>query len=197
MFELVSPYNRVIVPYKSIDLYHIGTRDNLTLQELETDTGIKKPDTYHCNNLNDLIEMASKLRYCEEGYVVRDANYKRIKVKSPAYVAASHLVNGMNEKRLLKLIQTNETEEFLTYFPEYKPQIDCLQHKIINLANHLDEILEKINLNRYETRKEFAEQVIQTKYPSFIFSYYDKKIHSSLEWIWLMSTDKLLEQLNH
>ena len=101
MFELVSPYNRVVVPYESIDLYHIGTRDNITLKEIETDIGIKKPKTYQCNNLSDLIEMAGKLRYCEEGYVVKDAEYRRIKVKSPAYVSISHLISGMNEKRRL------------------------------------------------------------------------------------------------
>ena len=42
MFELVSPYNRIVVPHESIDLYNIGTRDNVTLHELEVDIGIKK-----------------------------------------------------------------------------------------------------------------------------------------------------------
>ena len=30
MFELVSPYNRIVVPYETIDIYHIGTRNNKT-----------------------------------------------------------------------------------------------------------------------------------------------------------------------
>ena len=78
LFELVSPFNRVVVPYESIDLYHIGTRDNVTLLEMDIDIGVKKPKTFQCNNLSDLVEMAQKLRYCEEGYVVKDAGYHRI-----------------------------------------------------------------------------------------------------------------------
>jgi hypothetical protein len=33
MFEVCSPYNRVVVPHEEIKLYHIGTRDNLTFLE--------------------------------------------------------------------------------------------------------------------------------------------------------------------
>jgi len=69
MFELVSPYNRVVVPYKDIDLYHIGTRDNETLKELDVDVGVKKPQTYGCGSLDEIIETAKALPYNREGYV--------------------------------------------------------------------------------------------------------------------------------
>ena len=199
MFELVSPDNRVVVPYETIDLYHIGTRDNDSLKELEIiDIGIKKPKTYTVNNLNELIEMASKLRYSEEGYVVKDAEYRRIKVKSPSYVAVSHLINGMNAKRLLELLRTNEVDEFLTYFPEYKPHIDTLKNKIDNLVEILDAVLqEKVLRVQYETRKEYAEMAKETKYPAFFFLYYDDKVQNPREWIWSLTNDKLMEQLNN
>ena len=196
MFELVSPYNRVVVPYESIDLYHIGTRDNISQKEFEIDIGIKKPKTYQCNNLNDLIEMASKLRYCEEGYVVKDANYRRIKVKSPAYVSVSHLIAGLNEKRLLELLRTNEVGEFLTYFPEYEPHIERLKNKIECVAKYLDSIIqEKIIPIHYETRKEFAQMATKTKYPAFFFLLYDGKVKTPQDWIWSLTNDKIIEQL--
>ena len=196
MFELVSPYNRVVIPYESIDLYHIGTRNNITLKEIESDIGIKKPKTYQCNNLSDLIEMAGKLRYCEEGYVVKDAEYRRIKVKSPAYVSVSHLISGMNEKRLLELLRTNEVDEFLTYFPEYKPYIETMKHKIDNLIEYLDSVIqEKIVPVNYETRKDFAEMATKTKYPAFFFVYYDGKVKTPQDWIWSLTNDKIMEQL--
>jgi hypothetical protein len=197
MFELVSPYNRVVVPYDSIDLFHIGTRDNVSLRELEYDIGIKKPKTYQCGNMNELIEMASKLRYNEEGYVVRDADYRRVKVKSPAYVAASHLISGMNEKRLLELLRTNETGEFLTYFPEYRPHIETLEHKINHLAQSLDAIVrEKVSSVKYETRKEFAEMATKTRFPAFLFNFYDEKVKTPQEWLWSLPNDKIIEHLN-
>jgi len=197
MFELCSPYNRVVVPHETINLYHIGTRNNKTLKEIDIDIGIKKPKTYQCNNLTDLIAMASELKYCEEGYVVRDTDYKRIKVKSPAYVAVHRLVSGMTEKRLLELIRSNETSEFLNYFPEYYTHIESLQGKISDLIHALETIVaEKVNPIRYETRKDFAEMATKTICPAFLFSYYDGKVKSPTEWLWALPNAQVLEQLS-
>ena len=64
--------------------------------------------------------------YDEEGFVVVDSHWKRVKIKSPAYIAAHYLRNnGVNSKaRILEIIEKNEQEEFLTYFPEYKEYFD-------------------------------------------------------------------------
>lgn len=197
MFELVSPYNRIVVPYSSVDIYHIGTRDNVSLEETETKIGVKKPKIYDCANLNDLIEMASKLRYCEEGYVVKDKNYRRIKVKSPAYIAVQHLIDGMSDKRMLELLKANETDEFLTYFPEYRQYAEALSVKVESVSAYINEIIKNgIDGKVFETRKEFAEAVSKTKYPAFFFKYYDGKVNSPAEWLWSMSGEKILEQIN-
>jgi hypothetical protein len=198
MFELVSPYNRVVVPYEETAIYHIGTRDNASLREMEIDIGIQKPRTYDCASLDDLIAMAEQLRYCEEGYVVRDKDYKRIKVKSPAYVAVHHLISGLNEKRLLELMRTNEVAEFLSYFPEYTPHVEGLQAKIAAVTAYLDEIIAtKVAGAAYETRKDYAMMATQTKYPAFLFQYYDGKVKSPAEWLWSLTNDKILEQMAH
>lgn len=197
MFELVSPYNRIVVPYDFIMLYHIGTRDNVSLKELDIDIGISRPKTYSCKNLEEVIEMASKLGYCEEGYVVKDSLYKRIKVKSPAWISVYHLVNGMNEKKLLEIIRHNELDEFLTYFPEYKSYTDELIKKINRIADYINDIIQsKVNGIHFEARKDFASLALSTKYPSFFFGYYDRKYKTSNEWIWSLTNDKILEQLD-
>jgi len=196
MFELCSPYNRVVAPHHEIKIYHIGTRDNTTLRELEIDIGIPKPKTYHCNDMNDLIEMASKLKYSEEGYVVKDGDYRRVKVKSPSYVAAHYLINNMNDKKLLELLRKNETAEFLAYFPEYEEFIDNLRRKISALEAHVNDTLKKRFDNlHFETRKDFAAVAMKTDYPGFFFSYFDKKVSTPAEWIWTMSNDKILKCL--
>lgn len=197
MFELVSPYNRIVVPYDSIMIYHIGTRDNVSLKEIDIDIGICRPKAYSGKNLGEVIEMASKLGYCDEGFVVKDSLYKRIKVKSPAWITAYHLVNGMNEKRLLDIIKHNELEEFLTYFPEYKSYTDGLIKKIKRVDDYINTVIQsKIYGNHFETRKEFALLALSTKYPSFFFGYYDRKYADPNEWIWSMANDKILEQLD-
>ena len=196
MFELCSPYSRIVVPHTEIKIYHIGTRNNFLYNELEIDIGVEKPKTYSCNNLTDLIEMASKLKYCEEGYVVKDKNYKRIKVKSPSYVAVHHLISDLSDKKLLELIRKNETSEFLVYFPEYKHYIDTLENKLYEFEKYIISILsEKILCCNFDTRKEFAAVVTKTKYPAFFFSYYDKRVSTPLEWLWSFPNDKVLELL--
>ena len=43
MFELVSPQTRVVIPYGEAKIFHTGTRNIKTLQELHSDIGIEKP----------------------------------------------------------------------------------------------------------------------------------------------------------
>ena len=194
MFELCSPHTRIVVPHSEIKIYHIGTRDNNTYEELELDIGVEKPKTYKYNNLSDIIEMASKLKYCEEGYIVKDINFNRIKVKSPSYVAAHHLISELSDKKLLEIIRKNEIDEFLVYFPEYKQYIDDLLDKISKFSMYIDSVLkDKINGINFETRKDFAAIITKTKFPAFFFSYYDKKVHSQLDWLWSFPNDKILE----
>jgi len=197
LFELVSPYNRIVVPYGSIDLYHIGTRDSVSLRELEIDIGVKKPKTYKCSSLSDVIEMASLLKYNEEGYVVKDKHYNRIKVKSPAYVAVSHTINCINDRRFIELIKSGETDEFLSYFPEYKPTIDTFFEKINNVRDYLKGVIQtEIESKNFASRRELAEMSQKTLFPAFIFLYYDGKVKDPLEWLLSMPSDKILEHIN-
>ena len=61
MFELVSPYNRVVIDYPHTSIYHIGTRDNDTLKELDIYIGIKKPMVYTLNSLEECIKSSEKI----------------------------------------------------------------------------------------------------------------------------------------
>ena len=97
IFELVSPDTRVIVDYGRTTLYHIGTRNNLTGVEYDADIGIKKPATFPLHSLPECIEAARILNaragneVSAEGYVVVDAKYRRVKVKSPDYLMQHRL----------------------------------------------------------------------------------------------------------
>ena len=71
-----------------------------------------------------------------------------------------------------------------------------MQRRLSDLTAYLDGlILEKITPINYNTRKEFADMATKTKYPAFCFQYLDGKIKSPQEWVWSMTNDKILEQL--
>ena len=113
IFELTSPDNRVVVPYEEYHLRHIGTRDNKTGQEYDTKLmDIEKPKTYPLTSLEDCINAALALNINEnsgklgnldnEGFVVVDKNYHRIKIKSPEYMMLHSIVsNSIQSKRYL------------------------------------------------------------------------------------------------
>lgn len=104
MFELVSPDTQVVIYYPAADLWHIGTRDNVSGQELIEDIGIHRPKEYPLRSLSQCIEAANKLNYGlddvrKEGFVVVDKNWHRIKVKSPEYFVAHKLDTAKPETR--------------------------------------------------------------------------------------------------
>lgn len=102
IFELVSPETQVVVKYDSTSLYHIGTRNNKTGVESEENIGIKKPESYALGSLEQCLKAATELNKGEElaedsdevskeGFVVVDANWHRVKVKSPDYLMLHRL----------------------------------------------------------------------------------------------------------
>lgn len=179
IFELVSPFNRVVVPYKETKIYHIGTRDNRSFEELDVDIGVPKPKSYRFNSLAEVMDCAKKLPFSEEGYVVVDGYWNRVKIKSPAYVSVHHLSNNgrVNKKRIIELIMINEHEEFLTYFPEYKEHVDNVLYDINNFFKKIEEDIEKFMSKEYIDRKAFALDVVANSvHQGILFSIKDGKV---------------------
>lgn len=131
IFEITSPYNRVVVPHKDILLTHLGTRNNKTGEEVEVDIKIRKPKEYSVKTFEELVKLSEELPFDDEGYVVRDKNYNRVKVKSLAYLQVHHLTDcgSVSKKRVLQLIISGEDKELLNYYPEYKEVFDEMRVK--------------------------------------------------------------------
>lgn len=112
IFELVSPQTQVVLSYETASLYHIGTRNNLTGQELNTEIGIQKPKTYPIRSLAECIQAAIELNrnnpdaITAEGFVVVDQNWNRVKVKSPDYILRHKLMQmkTISKQDCLKMI---------------------------------------------------------------------------------------------
>lgn len=165
MFELVSPYNQVVVNYPKTDIYHIGTRNNITYEEVDMDIGIKKPKTYPLHSLDAVLKASEALNHNDsntvenEGFVVVDKNWNRIKIKSPLYLQSHYLKgNGLTFKRCLEIYMSNEMDEYLSYFPEQKEAFDTLGLTVIKLEQLLENGWDYIHDNYPDiNRKEFAK----------------------------------------
>lgn len=189
-FELISQYNRVVVPYKGIEIRHLSTRDMVTLKEIELDIGVKKPTTYSINTIEGALKVASELPWDEEGYVAVDKYYNRVKIKSPQYVAAHHLANNgaVNEKSLLTIVRKNEKSEFLTMFPEYTEMYNSVESAYNKFKATIKDLYEAYQITYEETdrtinRRKFADWAMKTSRPDFLFALLDGKVKDHNDYI--------------
>ena len=79
MFELVSPYNKLVVPYSKTKLYLLAIRNNITLEEFKIedvvsrgkatfDDDILYPKYFVCNNINEVKQKADALKDDSENW---------------------------------------------------------------------------------------------------------------------------------
>jgi hypothetical protein len=201
MFELVSPYNKVVIDYPKIKLYHIGTRDNKTEKELDIDIGIEKPKLYDLKTEEDTKLAASKLPFSEEGYVVVDKDYHRAKIKSPKYIHAHAIKNNgvITTKRILSMIINGDDKEFLAYYPEYKNDFSRVQRMYLKYKKHLAEAQKKIEdlSERILDRKEFAKELMEIlpEDSDMGFALYDRKTTNWVEYLKGQIISKTIKEL--
>lgn len=206
MFELTSPYNRVVVPYNDVEIALIGIRDNQSLQEeliynSELKDSFLLPKRYGFKTLEECIESAHSLPYSEEGYVVVDKHFNRVKIKSLEYVNVHHLrgEGAMTEKRILDIIRQNEIAEYLIYFPEYKELFDEYKRKVDDLYKAYHFMWLSFSQLKFNSRKEialFLQDAKDVYDMGYIFKMLDGKIKESCDFFADMSLDKFVDILH-
>lgn len=183
MYELATPDNKVVVPYDKYMLFYLGQRNNRTYQEeYIPDTRIDNVKVYNFKSIEEITAAANELPDTEEGYVVRDKHWKRVKIKNPIYFMLHKLANNGKPDFVQYVLEHNE-DELLAYFPEYKEEIEktkiafrVLEHK----AHTYVHIMERY----YEfPRAEFAKCVFRGGVPVYFQSYVFKTYENhNLTW---------------
>lgn len=143
---------------------------NRYIEELAKDKGWLLPRYYPCTDVKQIEELVNNLPNLEEGVVLYDTEGTPVlKVKSKAYLASHHLRGeGLNPKRCMDLVIMNETDEYLTVFPE---DVSMLQPYINAYDTLWDSIAWSWGKHRdIETRKGFALSVKDLPHSSILFS---------------------------
>lgn len=188
MFELTSPWNQVVVNWTETKAWFIGQRDNKTFKETffgdsELAHDFDTPKVYPITNIDECVSAAKELPDSEEGYVVVDKDFNRIKVKSPRYVQLHYMAGNQiwSPTRVMDIIRDNEVSEYVAYFPKFKVAFDAIKAKYDAYVRELKEVKEAIdNLIEIEwnmSKKDFAKWVFTINtirpYSGFAFSYFD------------------------
>jgi len=185
IFELMTPYNRIVVQPKNNQIVLHGVRNIDTLIESEPDFWANKygwelVKSYPLTNWTEVIKAAEMLDPMDsEGYIICDQNFNRVKVKSPQYVAISHLREGFSTRRMLEIILTNEGEEFLAYFPEWTGLYQKIKDKYQSLIQEVEEAYQQYQ--HIKIQKDFALAIKHLPYAGILFSLRSGKISSVKE----------------
>ena len=207
-FELVSPYNKVVIDYPETKLYILSIRnldtfkevDDLDMRDFSTYMGVERPQVYNLNNEADYRKVVEQMPEGHEGIVVRDAAGKRVKIKTLLYFQMHKAKNNgvITLERIIDLIRANDDEEFLSYFGEYRDTFDKVRTRleVINIAVH--EVKKIVSIWKKEhpfeegdrtARKWFAQDYGKHKYAALYFAAFDGRVDEMVEG---MSADKLI-----
>ena len=195
MFELMTPYNRVVVRQLDNKLVLHGVRNLSTFQENNLDYWHNKYNweivkTYPFNDLKAIIQATEILDPMEgEGYIVCDRNFNRIKVKSTDYVAISHERSSLTTRKILKIVIDNEAAEFLNYFPEYTKLYQQILEKYESLVAEIENAYGKYQA--ISVQKDFALAIKDLPYSGILFALRAKKVSSVKESLQNTSFPKL------
>lgn len=128
MFELTSPQNKIICEYEETKLWFHGARDADGVEHSPEE--VKKmfdlpydiPKRYNLSNREDILAALEKFSgKSQEGFVVVDeANWSRVKMKCPSYLALKYIRDHDTPEGIWRLCITESHDDF----PELKEKTD-------------------------------------------------------------------------
>jgi hypothetical protein len=206
VFELVSPYNKVVKYYPQPDLFLLTVIINGTGKEISLDgqdsaaqwLGVKRPELYSIKSYADIEKFISEHPESTfEGVVVTDHKGHRIKIKNARYVAL-HKMRGngddlFNIKNLIPFILRDEGEEseLFCYFSEVKPYYYKYKKWLDKEFRQIDLLWSKVE--NIENQKKFALAIADCKWSAILFK--AKKLRLHPKDVWKDSADLIIKKV--
>lgn len=134
--------------------------------------GILYHKVYKLESIEDCLNHVNEMTRDEEGFVIKDWNSNRMKLKSPEYLIAAQLRNNgaITTKRIIRMMQNNTIDDFMAYCPAYQDRAQNVIDTISSIASLLEDEWKKYYERAFDNRKTFAALVQQSPYKTFIFA---------------------------
>ena len=183
--------------------------DYVKVKLIAEDLGLPTPIVYNlgAENIGHLIKTFEGMPYTEEGYVVCDANFNRVKLKNPAYLAAHHLKSKTSAHHIMMIVKTNEIDEYGATFPERVEEMNELKRQYDQLTRDLEcvwgylEGFKPKNITKQEQKK-FAMKVFEIlgqetrlkEFSGMFFALKDRKVESVKDYMFEYDSKRLYER---
>jgi len=186
MFELTSPYNKIIVPYHETKLTLLGCRDPQGMEHTP-EWAVKNfaltfetPKIYPFKNIDEVIAYCKSIETNDhEGVVVQDGYFNRIKIKSEHYRSLSSLKgeDHFSDEKLFSAIKEEWIDDALAAWPEIKKRTDEIigewvdfRHRVIALCKKAAQFFQACKKDFPDDFKEAKKRyalVVMTHYKPF------------------------------
>lgn len=184
-FEITSPFNKIIVRHDKPELTLLGGRDLGTLQELSLEEAAKffptipTVKTFPFSSFEECTASYSSFSGLEqEGYVICDANFNRVKMKHPEYLHLHRLKDGLSSKRaLIEIVRNGDIDEIIASLPEYTEILTEAKARLDTLLAELEATYAQ--LQDIVSQKEFALRALaESRCSAALFSRRAQKTES-------------------
>lgn len=213
-WELTSPLNRVVTHNQDERITLLAVRDangqEQAVQQYQNAFDVVRHFEFDsAEAAAQAAELLDPMK--QEGFVVVDAEFQRVKIKSSHYVAIHHTVTSLNTRAIVELIQKGEAEEVLAYFPEIQREYNRIADHISHEAAEIDRWFEFLqpwaqkvihNGDRAAesiSRKPFSAAVVQNvpdRYHAAMFALVKQQASSGREWIFKQDLETIMRWMN-
>jgi RNA ligase len=198
--ELCSKYNRVVVPHETPRFVLLSCFDGKKeldfsqTKEIAKEYGLEIPNHTYFSSLNEVVEyVESKDGKDFEGVVLRSGD-DRVKAKNSLYVSLHHTFSNsaaINPKNLVSIILKNEQAEVVSYFPEFKDEVEKVESLLNKWYQELDNLW--FCFHDEKSQKKFALAVKDHPLSGILFN--ARKCGKSLKEVWMESENILIEEI--
>ena len=145
----------------------------------------------------ECIEEANRMTKDEEGFVVVDKNYNRIKVKSPEYLRAARLANNnvVTIKRIVKMIREEQIDDFMAYCPQYIEEVEQIIAALTKMEEEAEKEWAEVKELAWKEKKEFVRIVRDNgfKWPHYLYWKYNDNGRAPSQFFNNMTLKKIVE----
>lgn len=184
-FEMIAPWNRIVCDY--------GNKEELILlaifdkhgNEYEISSYSAFFPTANTFVFTDLNSIKNSITNDKEGYVVKFAGGKRIKIKGSHYVHLHRIISGISERSILEMLSKGmigELDEMFALLPDelYEWAKETKNKFESEFYSILTECRKSFKI--FSSRKETAAYFLQQKHPQLFFAVLDGKDLDPIIW---------------
>jgi hypothetical protein len=188
IFEMTTPYNRIVVAYNDLQMTLIGVRDLDTFKELYAkpiadQLSVPYPKEYSFPTMEEMQKGINQLDFMKhEGVVAVDfSNFNRVKVKSDDYRRAHGAISSISasDRNLMRMIVIGKDDDLQPIMGDF------LRKKTEKFKSRYAEVLVKLqkeydSIKHIDDMKEFANHASRMTFAAAMFAV-KRKNASSIE----------------